>query len=366
MTNSALAFLLVILTGAFVVLLAMNVVRKLHRSLREKRNLKITDQVRQKLDGLLAGTDSEFDEGLKKFVSEVTAKDRNYIAVLDEYLLNVLKIPDTEHRERLLKIADHLNFPSECLAQVKSRNHRISALGYYRAGIYSITEAAEDMELALDLDSSENQFGILMGLARMGGAEALIRAFEKIKENVLVNDRGIIEILSAFPDGEEKEKLFRTMIKSDTEYFTILFLKALGKDMAKLLMDDINLVFKNGNKEVRAAAIHGLSTLGEKVPAKILIKALEDKDWEIRALAAKALKPVKTSEASSALYNVLFDQQWWVRQNAANSLTEHPGYEALFIKASESGDEYARDSIISALENGGSPVLLRSIKLKTV
>ena len=366
MTHTALFFLFDFLAASFVLLSAANIFGKLYVTRKETLNRESRNNVKSALDGFLNDTEERYREGLTEFVRNTHGKDRNYLAVVDSYLTEILELPNTGYRGRLIDIAAQMGFPGESRTQIRNRNHRISAEGIHRAGLYNVTEAVKDMEAALDSFPSENQFDILMGLARTGGAEALKGAFEKIKKSIMVNERGIIEILSIFPNGDEKEEFFRRMIHSDTNYIISLFLKATNKEMAKALMDDIIRDTKDGNKEVRAAAVKSLATLGGDAPADILIEALKDKEWEVRALAAKALGPVSNPKASAVLFAALFDQQWWVRQNAANALASHPGFETLFILAAESGDEYARDSILSVLENGSNPVFQRSIKIMAV
>jgi len=363
MSSVALFGLMSLLGVTFLFFLFFNIARKLRTVYLAGQIRELREIVKTRIEKFVSGTEDEFNEGLEEFVRDAHKMDKNYKAMIDEYLLKGLELPAMENRERFITIARHLDFPSDCLAQIRSKNPGISAVGSRRAGLYDLAESVDDMVTALDLLSSENQFEILMGLARIGGADAMGRAFEKIKNNVIINERAVIEILSAFPDGEEKMKLFRNMFHSDMDYITALFLKATDREMAKALVDDIVAVLQSGNKEIRAAAVRGLATLEVEAPVEELIRALEDKDWEVRALAAKALDPIVTREASGALYKAMFDQQWWVRQNAANGLLRHPGHEALFILAAESGDQYTRDSIISALENGGSRLLLRAIKI---
>ena len=358
-------FLLRLLLGIFAVLFFFNILRKLYSVALEKSIKESRKTVKLAIDKFLYGKDKEFENGLEEFTRNEPVNKKEYRSLADRYLLSLLERPQLEKKtvERLLTIAKHMEFPSECLNQVKSRNPMIIALGSRRAGLYRVEEAVEDMLAALDILSSENQFEILMGLARIGDGDAMQRAFEIIKNTVIVNERAVIEILSTFPDGKGKEKLFQNILKNNTDYLKVLFLKALNGAMAEHLVGDIREVVKKGNKNIRAAAVKGISSMGGKAPADILIQALGDSDWEVRALAASALAPVNTEEAGLALFRALNDRQWWVRQNAANALTKHSDYEKLFVLAAESGDEYAKDSIISALENGVNPVLLRSIKI---
>jgi hypothetical protein len=367
MSNTALAFLLTTLFGSFISLLIFNVFRKVQMSIREKSRLELREAISKKIDNLIVTKESKFNKGLEDFVRNAAGKGRNFFSTVDEYLLDLLelayasRLPGPKSRERIITIAQRMDFPAECMAQIRDRNPRVSAIGSRRAGLYMLSEAVDDMIAALDNLSSENQFEILMGLTRIGMAEPMLRAFEKIKNNVIINERAVIEILCGFPSGREKEHLFRKMIFGDADYITALFLKAMNAEMVELLTSDIRVVMYNGNKEVRIAAVRALAALGSSAPAEDLMRALDDSDWEVRAMAAKALGSIQTTEASKALFGSLQDQQWWVRQNSANALLNHPGYEVLFILAAEIGEKYILDSIIGALDNGRNPFLVKSL-----
>jgi len=363
MYHNIILCLLFLAFGAFVFLLGFNIYRKLMIINREKKTTSDRKIIFQKIEKFIDGSELVFKKGLDEFVKDAVTRSKTYRDVVDEYLMYILGILDIANRDRYIQIAWRLNFSSDCLEQIRNKKPEISALGCRRAGLYKYREAIEDMINALEIISSENQFEILLALARMGEANALQRAFIKIKDSILVNERAVIQILASFPKGEAKLKLFRNMINCGTDYITALFLKALGIDMAAPLTDDIIAALHKGNKDVRAAAVRSLAVLGKNAPAYELIKAMEDHEWEVRSLAAKALEVIIKPNASLALYKALFDQQWWVRQNAAQSLTNHPGYESLFILAAESGDEYTKDSIFFILEKIGNPVLLRSIKI---
>ena len=363
MTNVALVFLLFLLPVVFLAFFSVNLVRKLVNDYQEKTNSTHKKAIKEQIEGFISKPDNEFWETLQGFCGNALHKDLNYRTLVDAYLLDALELPGITHRDRLIAIAREMRFPSECLAQIRSGNPEISALGSRRAGLYNVKEAAGEMMNALKHLSSENQFAILMALARIGNADAMQLAFEWIKNSVMLNERAVIEILSSFPNGEEKTALFRKMIRNDTHYIAGLFLKATDGEIARVLVDEIRAVLHNGNKEVRAAAVRGLASLGKDAPAEDLLRALTDSDWEVRALAAKALGPIEIPRAGLALFKALSDQQWWVRQNAAKAMINHPGYETLFLLAAEIGDEYTRDSILNVLEDGGSPLLLRYIKI---
>ena len=352
-----------LLLAAIVFLLIFYILRQLLAAFMQKRFMDYRKKAGEKIESFLDGNPDEFNRGLEEYIRETGEHNKKNRSIIDVYLTAALELPVTEKkRKHLTAIARRLDFLPECLAQIRSGDPEISAIGARRAGLYNFTETLDDMVAALDNLTSENQFEILMSLSRFGAADAMERAFAKIAKNIIVNERGIVEILSLFPDGESKIKLFRNMIQNDEDYISALFLKSMDSKMARTMSKDIIAVLHKGNKEVRAAAVRALYTLERRAPAQELIKALEDPDWEVRALAAKALKPVKKHEASIALFKALSDQQWWVRQNAANALANHPDYEVLFVLASELGDEYTKDSIISAIENDGSWPFLQSLK----
>jgi len=338
--GSLLVFLLCLLAGAFVFLFLFSASANYLTLRREENDKKTAAEIGREIDKFIDGAEGEYREGFGEFARYVRSRDKRYRNLLEKYLLNALKSPaDSAKGKRYGEIAENIRFSAESLAQKGGGNSEIYAI---------------------------NQYDVLMGLARIGKAESMREAFEKIKNGVFINERAVIEVLSSFPAGGEKTSLFRSMINSDTHYISALFLKATDGETVKTLDSDIIKALHHVNKEVRAAAAHALSKLGAQAPSGELVSAMEDREWEVRAIAAKALGSVMTGEAGMALFRALFDRQWRVRQNAAKALIGHPDYEQLFILASESRDEYARDSIISALENGNNPVLLRSIKVMAV
>ena len=366
MSNTALAALLIFLITTFIALFLFNIIRKFVMVARTKYIKNNKEIIRQKIDAIIDKPELEFKNGMEEFSLDAAKKGRSYINVINEYLMETLESPDVKNREKLIEIARHLDFPNECLAQIRSRIPRISAMGSRRAGIYRFTEFLKDMIIALDTLSIENQLEILMGLSRIGNAAAMQQAFEKIKNSILVNERAVIQILFSFPNGNEKEKLFRHMLYCDSNYVVSLFLKAMDKEMTKELLDDIIKVLKDGSKEIRISTLRCLGTLGSEAPEKYLINALLDNNWEVRAQAAKALEYIWTADSSYSLFQALHDRHWWVRQNAANSMIKHPGYETFFTLTAESEDKFSIDSVINALENEGNVILLRNIKKMAV
>ena len=365
MSGTALTWLLITLSFFIVFLMGIYFLRRLFFASLEKITAKDRKEISEKIEVAINESIPEYRDGyIDDFVQTALGKNKKYHALVDAYLLGALeRSPSDENRRNLVSIAAQMGFVADCIAQIKSRNFRVSVTGCRRAGLYRFLETADDLITALEILTSENQHAILLAIARIGDAETMRLAFDTIRENILINERAVARILSSFIDGAEKIKLFRTMIHSSTDYIAVLFLKAADGKMAAELMNDIIDLLHTGDKEIRTAAVRCLAGIGEGGPEDVLIGALEDNDWEVRALAAKALGEIKTTESSLALFKALSDRQWWVRQNAAKSLTSHPGCETMFMLAAESGDEYAKDSILSVLEDGASPFLQRYVKI---
>ena len=357
-----LIIILFILIGLFLFLFLFNIAKKLYMQYKAGKTAENMESIKPRIELLLDMPEAEFTKELEKFAADARKNTRGYRNVVEDYIMDTLEQPDGIKKERLIAAARRLNFSSGCIPDIRNRNPKISAMGSRRAGLYNLTEAIEDMLNCLDVISSQNQFEILVAFARIGKADPMLRAFEKIKNSVVINERAVMEILALFPNGDEKRKLFRTVVSGDCDYLTTLFLRAVDRQMAELLVYDMVQILFTGSKEVRTAAVKGLATFGAAAPESVLLLAMEDTEWEVRAMAAKALEFITIPEAGEALYKALFDRQWWVRQNAANALVKHPGYGEYFKRAVESGDKYSLDSIIATLEKGYNPDLLDYFK----
>jgi len=343
-------------------LLSFNIIKKLVLSYREKRSKVMQMRARMQIESFLFDDDEDFTRALEVFVRETKKRNKKMAYFVNDYLITSLESPGNRDTQRLIAISNAFDFYPDVLEEIKSRNPVVSARGARRAGFYNFKDATNDMLNALEILSSENQFEILMGLARMGRAEPMQQAFEKIKNSIIVNERAIIEILSTFPEGPEKLKLFIDMFQNETPFLVVLFLKSVDAVKSIILIDRIFQLLKHEDKYIRAAAVRALSTLKEQAPENELIVAMQDTEWEVRALASKALAIIDTPKTSLALLGAMNDRQWVVRQNATNALSNHLGAETLFTLVAELGSKYSIDSMISLLELKNQDELLELIK----
>lgn len=314
------------------------------------------------LESVLNAADSDYAALLDAYLKEAKTKikSKTYSSTIEAVLLEQLEAPGSKNWQRALSISYELGFPQLCLSQIKSRLNRNIAFGCRKAGLYRYKPAIPDMLSALAVFSSDTQFQILMGLSRIGDVFAIRMAFDIINQYVIVNERAVFEILSAF--SGDRHELFSEMIHSKTEYVSALFLKSMEKENVEVLIEEIMQIFYNGGKEMRIAAIRALMKMEKDAPAEQMIRALSDDDWEIRAMAAKALGVSVHPDAESALAAALRDSEWWVRQNAAAALLAYPDCDKLFLAVSGERDAYALDSMIHVLENTDKVELLSKIR----
>ena len=385
---------------------------KLVRDYRNKIRARYTEEINGDLDRLLADMDSGNDflsvyDFAKKSNGKKPHKD---IFLLAMETIFMDRIENSEMRRNLIKIAHAMQFPKASLlgialgcrrAKVRMSSaylygalssrkgnvhlpnnmffdystYKLSAYnmqrgesvldgiasGCRRAGLYQYEEAIPYMLGALGIMSGETQFQILAALSRIGDVDAVVRAFNIIKDRILVNERAILEIVDSF--AGKKHELHKQMLSFRTEYVAAIFIKAMTEDVANDLMEKLLHVVENGSKEMRAAAIKALAKTGSSKIGKHLLRALEDPAWEVRAAAAKALGTCVCAEGGEALSLSLRDSEWWVRQNSATALLSYPNCEELFLKTIRSEwDTYAIQSIVYTLESADRPQLLSRIQ----
>jgi len=279
---------------------------------------------------------------------------------LEDILLDILEYGEGEMTVRARTIAYYFGYPAQCVFMIRELLTGNIAIGCRKAGLYKYTDAIPDILEALDIVSSETQLQALMALARIGSTAAMLEGFDKIYRLVLVNERTINEILSAF--SGDRFELYKKMIHHQSEYLVRFFLKAMDQETANRLIEDIIVLYKNGGKETRLACIIAIGKSGNSRKNYMLVHALGDKEWEIRATAAKTLGSLADPDAIMPLAKAARDREWWVRQNAVSAILAYPNSEEILIPIVETGDKYAFDSMQYTLGRADEMRLLSRIR----
>ena len=344
----------------FLVVSVISIKLKLMRN-EAKKNSDIK-KIKPVLHRLFSISTIDFFKNNKNGLSRLESglKDRVSLQTLEDLLLGALEDTNGEGRVRANTIAYHFGFPEKCLSMIRERLTGSIAIGCRKAGLYQFGDAIPDILKTLDILSSETQLQALMALARIGDAATMVQAFDKVHRLIFVNERAINEIINVF-SGDRRE-LYSKMIYHQSDYLVRLFLKAMDREIANEFFDDIIAVSGRGGKEMRLAGIIAISKSDSKKKIPILIRAMEDDEWEIRAMAAKTLGAVNSPRAVKCLKKAACDREWWVRQNAVTSILEYPNCDKILISIAKTGDKYAFDSMLYTIGKVNEPTLLSKIK----
>jgi len=297
-------------------------------------------------------------QGISKLAGRL--KEKSSFQTLESILLDILEDSEGETKVRARTIAYQFGFPDNTLFMIRDRLTGNIAIGCRKAGLYNSEEAIPDILKTLDILSSNTQFQALMALARIGDSATMAIAFDKINPLIFVNERAVNEMLNIFRG--DRLDLFRKMIHHKSDYLVRLFIKAIDKETANELIEDIILIHRKGNKETRLACIVAIGRSGNSRKNYILINAMRDKEWEIRAMAAKLLGDTADPDAIGVLAAAARDREWWVRQNAVTSILSFPNREEILISITQTGDKYAFDSMQYTLGKANEINLLARIR----
>ena len=353
-----LAILLTLCTFLFISVVYI----KLMQARREKERIADTKKIKPVLHKLITAENVKFFKNNGHSVMKLTEKlhAKSSMQTLEDILLENLEDSDNRTKARVRTVAYQFGFPEKCLSMIRDRLTGNISIGCRKAGLYQFEDAIPDLLKTLDILSSDTQYQALMALARIGDSTAMLQAFNKIHRLVFVNERTINEMLNTF--SGDRHKLFSEMIYHQSDYLARLSMKAIDGETANTLIKDIISIYQNGDKETRLACITAIGKTGMSGKNTLLIRAMSDKEWELRAMSAKMLGILKDPSALKPLAKAARDREWWVRQNAVNSILAYPNSGEILLSIAKTGDSYAYDSILYALDKANQTELLSKIK----
>jgi len=362
MSLKVVIIILAVLIAVCVSLFLSVIIIKLIQTKRERKRASDTKLINPILRKLLSSETVDFYKNHGQGISKLglKLKEKSSLKTLEDILLNLIENGDSETKVKARIIAYNFGFPEKCISMVVDPFTANIALGCRKAGLYQYEIAIPGILKALEIHSSNTQYQALMALSRIGDAVSMVQAFNKINSLIYVNERTISEILNVF--SGDKYTLYKEMIHHQSDYLVRLFLKAIDKDTANTLINDVIAICKNGGKETRLACIIALGKSGNQGKAPILINALGDAEWEIRAMAAKTLGVLTDPSAILPLAKAAHDREWWVRQNAINSILAYPDCDEILVSIASSKDKFAYDSILYTLKKANETELLSRIQ----
>lgn len=357
-----LLIVLAVLAVICALLFASVVGIKLIQTNRENKRKLAAKKINPPLRKLFSAETVDFFKNYEQHASKLLGRltDKYSLQTLENILLEILEASDGEIKVRARMLAYYFKFPEKSLLMIRDRLTGNIAIGCRKAGFYQYEEAIPDILKTLDIVSSNTQHQALMALARIGNTDALLQAFDKIHRLILVNERAVSEIINIFTG--DRYKLYKEMIHHPSVYLVRLFLKAIDREIANKLIEEIIAVYRTGDKETRLACIIAIGRSGNSGKTYMLIHALDDPEWEIRAVAAKTLGVMIDPDAVEPLAKAARDGEWWVRQNAVTAILAYPNREAILISIAQTGDRYSYDSMLYTLGKANKPELLTGVR----
>ncbi len=266
-----------------------------------------------------------------------------------EKILEFIEVSGEKPFPQLSGLCEELGFVGHEIDTLKSRDTFMVALACKTLGEFRSKQAVQPLLRCLNSYSLDIVYHALSALAKIGDEGAFVMALEESGNVPLLTERSLIEIADSFEGN--RHFVCKTMMKSPNEYLASVFIKAAGNLKDRTLGSTIAAFLTDENKEIRIAASKALGTLGDARYTGELVKLLTDAEWEVRALAAGALGSIKSPLALNPLKKALSDRQWHVRFNAAGAILAVPGGLKTAARVFLGNDPFAKDILMSAMEN---------------
>lgn len=225
------------------------------------------------------------------------------------------------------------------------------ALSCKNLGEFRSKSALSELTKIIDKNFVDIRYHSLMAISKIGDANSLVYAFNKLSNNLLLSDRSLTEIIDSF-EGD-KAQLYKSMINSDDLFLSTIFIKSAGNYMDIDLNYQIAKYIDDEDKNRRIAAIKAIGQNGDVRFLDKLIHKLKDEEWEVRSAASKSLGRLGDSKALPKLVESLSDSQWWVRYNSARSIFQIPRGIEIIETVIKGEDKFAKDILIASLEDSG-------------
>lgn len=256
-----------------------------------------------------------------------------------------------EIRLNLIKICEETKLLNYVLKNLKSKDYKEVALSCRVLGEFRSKKSISSLLKTLDKKEPDVQYNALLALSKIGEEKALVTGFNKLSQNNILSERSLIEIVDSF-EGD-KLSLYSEMILNEDPYISSIFIKSAGNYMDLALNDIIVIFIKEKNIARKIAAI---KVIGQTFDIRFLddlIECMEDESWQVRAVTANSLGKLQDDKAIPALVSALNHKEWWVRYNSAQAIFMIPNgikeIETVFLAQ----DAFAKDSLLSAMENSG-------------
>jgi HEAT repeat protein len=344
-----IAYAVVILTLAVIVLAAFALLGRYLSDLREERVQRLRRRMQRYIQDLLAG-----QAEARAVARELEADPAIALSVLID---TSSRLPRPA-RMTLRALFDHFQFVQKELAALRARRWPLRVRAASRLGYMSHDMAVPDLVRALDDEMLDVRLAAAHALAQLGAihaVRAILRALalpaswplQRATEILYEMGAEVIDPVLEFLAEKDPQKPDPGMVVA---------VRVLGMLRASQAARHISGFLRSPDPELRLSSAKALGQMGDTSVLDALSAALSDPAWEVRSAAAQALGRLSRHGAIPVLAKALTDPAWWVRFNAAEALYQlgAEGQASLIAAVAGHADGFARDISRQVLEEHGA------------
>jgi len=192
---------------------------------------------------------------------------------------------------------------------------------------------------------AHNRFAAIKPLIKIGSKSSQNIIIELMKKENRHTQAVYIEMMKI--GGEQLFQTIRERLKNDpSPDAKRVCIDILSESLEQSDLFIIKQSISSTDKALRLTAIRCLGKFEVHHSTQILLKFLEDDEWEVRSLAAKFLGIRQAYQAIPNLLKNTSDRSWWVRMNSVSALNKmgYSGQNALETITPEK-DRYAYEMV---------------------
>lgn len=347
------AYTLIAFLGIVIILLYINlVVTKTYRKLLAIKIEQLKKNIYPIVDQSISYYNRENYCMLKKILKGSVQKN----IVIERFIYHIENSP-VKTINLIVKICEEVGLVDFEIGKLRSRDCHKVILACKTLGDLRSKKAVAAIKSLIEKDVLDLKYNVLMSISKIGDLDCLKEIFLKNPKNIILSGRSLVEIADSF--NGDKLELYKSLINSEDSYIQSIFIKSAGNNCMGSLSDEI-VRYINGPKNVKIACIKALGQFENQKYEDIILEFLKDREWEVRSAAAKSLGNIGTAKALKPLVVAISDEEWWVRYNSAWSINKLPGGLESIGDILNGTDRFARDMIISVLENTGKKEMIEN------
>lgn len=333
------AFIIVLL---FCIVLLIAVILGYHFSVmsRAKRRKSLYDRVRERIGsdaGAVKLTEADRQElfsrrgmaVLGQLLDELNAEDRQAFRAmlsdigLEEYVGTQLTTENEDYLIEIVRLIGQMQFN-----------------GYATTVVDLLYGHKENIDL---------QYQAFLTLSKLGEYDALVKVCSDSNFVQTLSFRSLQQILFAY--SGDKEKLYAALLTAPDHYVIRICIRGIGSGEYQSLAERVVPFLSNEDFNLVIDAVRTLGKLRYEPAFKQIEALLNHPRWEVRGAAVSAIAEIGIAGHEDVLIKALQDREWQVRYNAGGALCNAGDIERVERKVRDSGDKYALEMLEYMLQS---------------